>query len=485
MLYIHIVYWVLLVLFSISYVVTLIIPLSTANDNVKISYLYLLSCFLSSVIFVSIKEIVLIETAIFVWKILSAFPCFLVLIICLFYKKKSFNNVLSFVGATLIGIIPFIIDVNVTPSVMFLPSLKNTYSLDVILIAAVSFTTILLWMATRISIKRNRTMLNSINRLYEIVESNKDTDLARLKSFKSPYEKILLEELTSLTGDFKRSLHRTSSELRTLTEISTIVNQKNNGEYDDIRPLFREIKGDIEELKDNFSTLSLYKDSKFDLIGFNNLDIVRELNHFLATPFSSIVTNCELLRRQIQQKKNLASAILYIDRIDSSVKLCQCVIKAYREITKVSDSFLDSSQTIKQGLFSAFDLFKLEYSKPNLRIQIEADDTISGYSNNLIISLISPLLQNSVYASPDYELIEVALCEQNQYYSVKISNKSLILPDMKSLNTVGYSSKENHTGTGLLIVRHLLQLRKSGDLFFEINENKITFEIKLKKNYDK
>ncbi|EXY74930.1 hypothetical protein M124_1248 [Bacteroides fragilis str. 3988T(B)14] len=53
------------------------------------------------------------------------------------------------------------------------------------------------------------------------------------------------------------------------------------------------------------------------------------------------------------------------------------------------------------------------------------------------------------------------------------------------LNTVGYSSKENHTGTGLLIVRHLLQLRKSGELNFEISDNKITFEIKLNKIYDK
>ncbi|WP_155268418.1 GHKL domain-containing protein, partial [Bacteroides fragilis] len=164
---------------------------------------------------------------------------------------------------------------------------------------------------------------------------------------------------------------------------------------------------------------------------------------------------------------------------------CQCVIKAYREITQVSNSFVDSSQTIKQGLSAAFDLFQLEYAKPNLNFQIEANDTVPGYSNNLIISLMSPLLQNAVCASPDYGFIEVAIKEQGSFYSITITNICIDKPDAKLLNTVGYSSKENHTGTGLLIVRHLLQLRKSGELNFEISDNKITFEIKLNKIYDK
>lgn len=259
---------------------------------------------------------------------------------------------------------------------MLLPSLKNTYSLDVIIISFVAFAAILLYMVARLLIRKNRTILESIEYLSNIVKDAENLNSSRIESFRSPYEKMLLEELTSVTNDFRRTLHKTSLDLRTLTDVSSIVRQGNNKQYDDVRPLFYEIKGEIEELKDAFATFSSYKDSKFDIAGFNNLDIIRELNHFLATPFSSIVTNGELLRKQILQKKNITSATLYIDRIISSVHLCQCVIKAYREITQVSNSFVDSSQTIKQGLSAAFDLFQLEYAKPNLNFQIEANDTV-------------------------------------------------------------------------------------------------------------
>lgn len=485
MLYLQIVIWTLLVILGISYIATLITPLNTAEKDAKISYLYLLSCVLSSAIFVLLKELFLIDTAVFVWKILSIIPLCLILIICFFYKRKSVNNIFSFLGVLLLGIIPFLINLNITPSEVLLPSLKNTYSLDVIIISFVAFAAILLYMVARLLIRKNRTILESIEYLSNIVKDAENLNSSRIESFRSPYEKMLLEELTSVTNDFRRTLHKTSLDLRTLTDVSSIVRQGNNKQYDDVRPLFYEIKGEIEELKDAFVTFSSYKDSKFDIAGFNNLDIIRELNHFLATPFSSIVTNGELLRKQILQKKNITSATLYIDRIISSVHLCQCVIKAYREITQVSNSFVDSSQTIKQGLSAAFDLFQLEYAKPNLNFQIEANDTVPGYSNNLIISLMSPLLQNAVCASPDYGFIEVAIKEQGSFYSITITNICIDKPDAKLLNTVGYSSKENHTGTGLLIVRHLLQLRKSGELNFEISDNKITFEIKLNKIYDK
>lgn len=88
MLYLQIVIWTLLVILGISYIATLITPLNTAEKDAKISYLYLLSCVLSSAIFVLLKELFLIDTAVFVWKILSIIPLCLILIICFFTKER-------------------------------------------------------------------------------------------------------------------------------------------------------------------------------------------------------------------------------------------------------------------------------------------------------------------------------------------------------------------------------------------------------------
>ncbi|EXZ68976.1 hypothetical protein M119_1685 [Bacteroides fragilis str. 3783N1-6] len=48
-----------------------------------------MSCVLSSAIFVLLKELFLIDTAVFVWKILSIIPLCLILIICFFLQKKE------------------------------------------------------------------------------------------------------------------------------------------------------------------------------------------------------------------------------------------------------------------------------------------------------------------------------------------------------------------------------------------------------------
>ncbi|EXY77426.1 putative membrane protein, partial [Bacteroides fragilis str. 3988 T1] len=170
MLYLQIVIWTLLVILGISYIATLITPLNTAEKDAKISYLYLLSCVLSSAIFVLLKELFLIDTAVFVWKILSIIPLCLILIICFFYKRKSVNNIFSFLGVLLLGIIPFLINLNITPSEVLLPSLKNTYSLDVIIISFVAFAAILLYMVARLLIRKNRTILESIEYLSNIVK---------------------------------------------------------------------------------------------------------------------------------------------------------------------------------------------------------------------------------------------------------------------------------------------------------------------------
>lgn len=115
-----------------------------------------------------------------------------------------------------------------------MPSLKNTYSLDVIIISFVAFAAILLYMVARLLIRKNRTILESIEYLSNIVKDAENLNSSRIESFRSPYEKMLLEELTSVTNDFRRTLHKTSLDLRTLTDVSSIVRQGNNKQYDDV-----------------------------------------------------------------------------------------------------------------------------------------------------------------------------------------------------------------------------------------------------------
>lgn len=469
MLYIQIVTWLFFIIVSLIYLTTLIIPLATIKENKNIPLLYIVPSLISTFLFLISNEIFEIKNTIIIWKILSILPILFTISITLFSKYRNSYTLLSLISTTAIGIIPFLINIEIQKTNTLLPIIKNTYSYDFVLSVSLLFIIILILSVYSISNRRNRIILNSLNDIYIRINNDKNKNK---EPFRATYEKLLWEELNKSLMDFRRTLNKSTIDLKDIIELEHTVKLRNNKKSDEIYPILYEIKKEIEKIKEPSNSNNL---------GINNLDIIRELNHFLATPFSSIITNCELLKRQIISKRNISNANIHIDRIISSTKLCQCVIKAYREITNVSNSFVDSQQTIKQGLQDAFSLYSTEYQKDGIEFSNNIADNLSGYSNNLIISLISPLLQNAVYASPEYETIYLDCKEEQHRYTISISNKYSIKPDLVAMDNVGYSSKENHTGTGLLIVRHILQLRDSGELSYEIKNDEIIFNLYLKK----
>ena len=56
------------------------------------------------------------------------------------------------------------------------------------------------------------------------------------------------------------------------------------------------------------------------------------------------------------------------------------------------------------------------------------------------------------------------------------------MKSLKDLKTQGYSSKENHQGTGIMIVQSLLSLKNRGILESDIENDKVIQTIKLNKN---
>ena len=102
-----------------------------------------------------------------------------------------------------------------------------------------------------------------------------------------------------------------------------------------------------------------------------------------------------------------------------------------------------------------------------------------GYSSKLLISILSPLLQNAVTASPDSELVTIEGVIINGKKQIRVINKCDHAPDNNALDKIGYSSKQNHEGIGLETVRTLLKLSRYGTLSHTVNKNIVTFTINL------
>lgn len=195
----------------------------------------------------------------------------------------------------------------------------------------------------------------------------------------------------------------------------------------------------------------------------------------MATPLSQILTNCELIKgSQDNNEKE------YVERIEDITKLCLVIISSYVEQARISKGYNDMD--IRQGL-KTMDLYKNEYHKENVEIKYEGlPNKIEGYTNNQILTLLQPLVQNAIYASPVNGVVKLFFEQSNDRYTIKIVNQVTgVMPTLKDLNTMGYSSKAGHSGIGIQTVRNQLRMLGEDELTFELDMNTVTAVINIKK----
>lgn len=204
-------------------------------------------------------------------------------------------------------------------------------------------------------------------------------------------------------------------------------------------------------------------------------EILSDIKHSMATPLSQILTNCELIKgSQDNNEKE------YVERIEDITKLCLVIISSYVEQARISKGYNDMD--IRQGL-KTMDLYKNEYHKENVEIKYEGlPNKIEGYTNNQILTLLQPLVQNAIYASPVNGVVKLFFEQSNDRYTIKIVNQVAgVMPTLKDLNTMGYSSKAGHSGIGIQTVRNQLRMLGEDELTFELDKNTVTAVINLKK----
>lgn len=284
-----------------------------------------------------------------------------------------------------------------------------------------------------------------------------------IQSFNEPYQKYLRDDIKDMIEKLKRDV---------IEEVRMSSYESNLGPVftpmDDLSKLTREIKGLKKTIKKE-----LKKQEEFS-VG----DFVSDVKHSLMTPLSQILSNCELLEDELSSDRTRQG----LERIEKNVKVCQSIINSYREVVSVAKTktFIGLREACEACLESA----GKEYHKDNITIVYGNGfvDAIDGYSNNLMIGLLAPLINNAVAASPNETSVKINIEEGKEKYWLVITNLcENEVPTLIQLNTTGYSSKSNHQGVGLSTVRNLIRLTKSAELKFEIDDNKVTVIIILEK----
>lgn len=461
----NIIAWTLITVFGLLYIICFIGPIATVKEESKNSYLLLLCLFFTFICIFPIKEIYSPLIASRVWQISFGAVLLVSILLIGLCKENRYNAIITAIICGGLTFLPFYNTLafsnNTTPLTMASERIEIRLDyLTSIIGLCVSFILII----CSIIIMRRTNRSDVSYKLTDLLQKNISI-LARQDSFHKPMETLWSYEINSKLKQLESLLQKCMFEIQTLPQKSSFPGIFSTPNLDDLQPLIYNMSSDISRIKSILVDNVNSEDSHFDF------SVIRELNHSLATPLSQIEVNCQLLKTKV--KGNSSNQL---DRIIQYVNFCRNTISAYKEI--LSSSVIGDSTDYSVSLHDSFIMYCEKHRKQNLTLNLNAEDNI-GISKNILMSLLSPLLENAVTASPDSKEIKLQVSQSDKMITIVLENECMIVPKIQDLKKGGFSSKKNHIGTGLETVRHFLVLLKGKELQIFIDKNIVKFIINI------
>ncbi len=461
----NIICWTLIVVFGLLYIVCFIGPIATVKDESKNSYLLLLCLFYTLICIFPIKELYSSIVASRIWQIsFSAILCASILLIFL-CRENRYNAIITTIICGGFTILPFYNTINFSTEITPIAVAAERIDVRIDYLASIIgiFVSLILIVCTIVVMKRTRK-IGEDYQLIDLLQQNIKIH-SRQESFHKPMETLWSYEANSKLKLLDTSVKKCLAEIQQLAQKPFLPNSIFAASIDDLRPMIYNMSAEISKL----NSLVSKKEYQTDLP--NEFSTITELNHSLATPLSQIEVICELLKPKVK-----GTLQPQLDRIIQYVNFCRSTILAFKEI--LSSSVIGDSDDYETSITECFDMYCDKHNKPSIKLHFNADENI-GVSKNIIMSFISPLLENAVTASPDNKEIRLSVSRQDEWTNITIENECATTPKISDLKTLGYSSKEGHIGTGLNTVRHFLVLLGGKELQISTDKNNIKFKINI------
>lgn len=465
--------WSLFVFFASLYLLAYIVFWGltaevTNKENKGIGLLIFFCGLIAAFMFIPAKEIMNKHAAVILWKVLASITGASSILVALFNDKVK-NHMHSYIWGVvftvLISIVPFVIRITITKPTNTSLDFNNQYSINplVFISTIILLFSLIALIVTIISTNKTRKRINEQNGLlsYYLNEHNHN-----LSSFKKPYETMYKEDLFSLIIRLEKKI---SDLIKTNGNKTTIITSQATKETTELHSVHQKV--------DEIQNMLILLGSKTYNKQIADFDLIRDLNHFFATPFATIEANVEILNKT----KGIDNSNL--EKINNSIQLCKCIIETYRDCL----TFSNHSSNIISSLKDTFETAYNTYAERNHKTLLPLDtdnipEKFKSQNNHYIVTLILPLLENAIQAAPNDTEIKINFNESLD--TICISNSCETMPNLEDLNTPGYSSKENHKGTGIIIVKNLLSIKDRGILETTTDKenNKVIQTIKLNKN---
>ncbi len=461
----NIICWTIIVAFGLLYVVCLLGTLISVKDESKNSYILLGLLFFVLVCIFPIKEIYSSLIALRVWQICFSIELIASFLTIFLSQEDRYNPIIAFFISLPLVALPFYsnLELSANNSPINLASDKVTISVEYLLSITGIVTALILIICTIITAKRINTLKSSA-KLSNLLQQNISA-LSREDSFRRPMDTLWSYEANSKLRQLDLQMKQCISEIHKLAQKTFLPSNVDSASIDELRPMIYTMSAEISKL----NMLVSQKDIPNSLP--TEFTILTELNHTLATPLSQIEVNCELLKTKVK-----GGSLSQIEKIVQYVNFCRSTIVAYKEL--LSSSTTGDSSNYSKALMDSFDMYCSKCQKIGLKMRLETDDEIN-ISKNVLMSIISPLLENAVTAAPIDSEIKLNISKTATTINIKLENECTEVPILSNLQKVGYSSKDAHIGTGLETVRHFLVLLGGSELEMSLNDSTIIFSFQV------
>jgi signal transduction histidine kinase len=201
--------------------------------------------------------------------------------------------------------------------------------------------------------------------------------------------------------------------------------------------------------------------------------LIRELSHSLNTPLSQIEVSASIALSTIDGQDELAKSIRSI--LDS-VEVCKAFLGAFRELVISGSAAVWNPKSIEVAVVSASKVYADSINK-KITLEVDLPETIEGYSNNYITALVLPILENAIESNKQGMGVTVNFLQEGDKNQILVINEPQNEPGDDEIYEQGFTTKEDHEGTGLTSVRHLLSAYRGASLEHNFKTQLATFTI--------
>lgn len=257
------------------------------------------------------------------------------------------------------------------------------------------------------------------------------------KNLTDPLVKLSNVSKDIAKGDYSKRAKQTNS----TTEISILENNFNIM---------------IDVIEENIEELKLLNESKQRFID--------SLNHEIKTPITSIIGYSDLLLKSKVSEEMKIKALSYINREGKRVEslnstLLKLILIREKKVEMISTN-------INEIIANVIDTMNYKLEQKNIFIKINLEKALLKVDKQLIIVLLSNIIDNSIKASDENSKIHISGEQHKENYILKIKDEGIGIPkeDLNKILEPFYmvdkarTRKNNGIGLGLAICSEICKI---------------------------